>query len=430
MKMTIDLKYCVERNGRYYFQRGIPKPLRPVLDQASVKVPLKSATPAALKKEIEQLNRHYDRQWNEMKAGLDGPSVVAKARLMLNPDAWRFEDDGEDINEKIHSALFTMAADGDKVAETALRIHSAGNAPMLTECLAIWTNWRGVTNTKDAEAYTERAIRKVVAIIGDKPINEITRNDVNRFVDDELQVKGNTTASVDRNLSTLRSVFKRAATRFGLDITNPFAGVELPKLGDTKPRLAFETHEVDAIKADLWKKEKLSTVECILAIQMCTGATVSEVVGCALEDAHINGENIPYLDFTPHPWRKLKNDSSRPRRVPLVGIALEACKRLVEIALEIGSTQYLCPQYFTIEGDLKSTHAANAINKRLKKYPYGKTTHSFRHYIATELTNTGAPMDIRASITGHSTGTVLQSTYDHGDVPLELKLEWLSKVAL
>lgn len=429
MKMTIDLKYCVERNGRYYFQRGIPKAIRSVLNQASVKVPLNSSTPAALRKEIDQLNRMYDKQWADVKAGLDGPSVVAKARLMLNPDAWTFDEDDEmSVEEKLHNALFTLAADGDKVAETALRIHNAGSAPMLSETIAIWETWRGTTITKDAKSYTERAIRKVIDIIGDKPINEITRADVNKFVDYELQVKRNTTGSVARNLSTLKSVFNRARTRVGLDIINPFENYELPKLGDATPRMAFTPEEVDHIKSDLLKKERLSAVECILAIQMCTGATVSEVVGCALEDAHVNGENIPYLDLKPRPWRKLKNDSARPRKVPLIGLALIGAERLVELAKEIGSDQYLCSQYFK-EGEMKATHASNAINKRLKAMGFKKTSHSLRHYIVSELTNLGAPLDIRYSISGHSLGTEGQRTYDRGDIPLELKLEWLQKLA-
>lgn len=429
MKMEIEVRYCVKRGGNLYYQRAIPTKLQDVVGKRLVKVPLKSVSPAAVRKEIEQLNRFYEREWADLRAGLDGPSVVAKARLMLKEEAWNVPGDtANEREEHIHNAIWTMATDGDKVAETALRMYDAGKAPFLSEAYAHWEKWRGDTINSGAIASTKRALEQFIAVVGDKPISEITRGDVNQFVDNELAIRGLTSGSVKRALSVLKSVFNRARTRTGMDIVNPFERYELPKVSDANPRIAFTIAEVDEIKKQLLAKEKLSTVESILAIQMCTGATVSEVVGAALEDVVLTGTNIPHLDITPRPWRKLKNDSARPRKVPLIGLALIGAERLVELAKEIGSDQYLCSQYFK-EGEMKATHASNAINKRLKAMGFKKTSHSLRHYIVSELTNLGAPLDIRYSISGHSLGTEGQRTYDRGDIPLELKLEWLQKLA-
>ena len=431
MKLQIDIKYCVKRGGILYYQRAVPTKLQEIVGKRLIKVPLKSVSPAAVRKEIAQLNRYYEREWADLRNGLDGESIVAKARLMLKEDAWNVPGETpEERQEHIHNAIYTMAMDQDKVAETALRMAEAGSAPFLSETYAYWEKWRGETMNRGAEVSTKRAIDQCIAVIGDKPITEITRSDVNKFVDHEMDTRGLAAGSVKRALSVLKSVFNRTSTRAGLDITNPFANYELPKdsIGNN-PRVAFTVEEVDTIRADLRSKQKMGTVECLIAIQSCTGLTVSEVVGCALECAVLKDTNVPHLDITPHSWRKLKNDGARPRKVPLVGIALEGAKRLVEIAEEIGSTKYLCPQYIAADGELKATHAANAINKRLKKYGFGKTSHSLRHYTVTQLTNVSAPMDVRYSITGHSLGTEAQRTYDRGDIPLEVKLVWLSKIA-
>ena len=136
--MEINIRFCVERNGRRCYQRAVPTKLQPLIGKRLVKIPLNSVSPAAVKKEIEQLNRVHEQQWNEMKSGLDGPSVVAKARLMLKDEAWNVPGDTPaEREEHIHQALWTMATDGDAVAETALRMQQAGKAPFLSESYGI-----------------------------------------------------------------------------------------------------------------------------------------------------------------------------------------------------------------------------------------------------------------------------------------------------
>ena len=226
-------------------------------------------------------------------------------------------------------------------------------------------------------------------------------------------------------MSNLKSIFNRAITRTGIDITSPFANYELPKMNDATPRIAFTLEEVLTITADLRNESPMSVVACIIAVQAHTGMATSELVGCRIEDAKVRGENIPYLDLTPNPIRPLKNESARPRKVPLVGLALDAVERLLEIAGEIGSTEYLCPQYIK-NGELKATHAANAINKRLKGYGYGKTGHGFRHFMVSSLkSETDTPLDVRYSITGHSLGTEAERSYDRGDIQLHIKQDAL-----
>ena len=157
---------------------------------------------------------------------------------------------------------------------------------------------------------------------------------------------------------------------------------------------------------------------------MGTGATVGEIVGLGEDDVHLD-TNIPFIDIRPRIWRSLKNDTARPRKVPLVSFAHDAAMQ----ALRQAENGYLFPTYLKT-GKANINSASQAVNKSLKSLLPGtnKTSHCFRHTVITLLLNEGCPVEIRNSIVGHSAGTVAEMSYEHGELPLREKVQWLSKV--
>ena len=130
---------------------------------------------------------------------------------------------------------------------------------------------------------------------------------------------------------------------------------------------------------------------------------------------------MPYVLVTKHPWRNLKTVSSE-RKIPLVGEALWAARRIIEADT---ASDFDFPRY-----NRASTTSANsasaALNKWLKQYvPAGGTMHSFRHSMRDRLRAVQCPADITAQIGGWTTDGVGQG-YGSG-YPMSVLKEWLEK---
>ena len=133
----------------------------------------------------------------------------------------------------------------------------------------------------------------------------------------------------------------------------------------------------------------------LVALLSDTGMRLGEAVGLSVEDVHLNDE-IPYVDITPHPWRRLKTKGSE-RCVPLVGEALWAVSRAIE---GTSGSNFLFPRYN--RGSTSNANSASAaINKWLKpRVPEGCVIHSFRHSMRDRLRAVECPSDIIDAIGG------------------------------
>ena len=60
-----------------------------------------------------------------------------------------------------------------------------------------------------------------------------------------------------------------------------------------------------------------------------TGMRLSEAAGLSIAD-FVMGSEISYINFTSHPWRRLKTKSSGDRQTPIIGAALWASRRVLE----------------------------------------------------------------------------------------------------
>lgn len=136
-----------------------------------------------------------------------------------------------------------------------------------------------------------------------------------------------------------------------------------------------------------------------LALQVDLGGRIAEVIGLALDDLHVDAL-IPYVDIRPHPWRTLKNEGSA-RRVPLVGLALWAAKRIKQTAKP--QQIYAFPRYINQEAVVhvcKAVSASNALNDWIRGLQIDRTTHCLRHTMRDRLRAVGAPRDIQHAIGG------------------------------
>ena len=145
---------------------------------------------------------------------------------------------------------------------------------------------------------------------------------------------------------------------------------------------------------------------------------LGEAVGLALEDVHLDDET-PYINLTPHPWKRLKTKGSK-RCFPLFGQALWSASRGVGGATGSG---FLFAKYNRgLSSNANSASAA--INKWLKpRVPEGCVIHLFRHSLRDRLRAVECPADVIDAIGGWTT-TGIGQRYGLGH-PLEVKAKWM-----
>ena len=98
-----------------------------------------------------------------------------------------------------------------------------------------------------------------------------------------------------------------------------------------------------------------------------TGCRPSEIINLGAEDFHMD-EPVPYIAFRVHTNRELKTDSSE-RDIPLVGISLEAARRVVPRAFA-----HYYDKNELVSGDMMK----NFRNRGLLETPKNMV-HSLRH---------------------------------------------------
>ena len=426
MQFMVKIKHVYQRNNKYYYQRSVPEDLQVSYGKKIIKLPISSVNLKEVERMALALSKKHTNEF--IKLRLKAPSERAKqARAYLESDNWKIQQvmtqplsmPKEDI---IDLALMDLIDSGDEAAALAVKMRPSGHIPFASEALEVWKEWKAKELTDKNSADTERSIIYLIQVAGDKAVSEYSPKEAYDFMMHIIDEKGNATSTAKKNISNVRSVFKRCFARYGINQLTPFDNLELPKLQDTQKRGAFNEEEIKIIRSHIEGNKNIRAL--IIALQMGTGATVGEIVGLGEDDVHLD-TNIPFIDIRPRNWRSLKNNTARPRKVPLVSFAHDAAMQ----ALRQAENGYLFPTYLKT-GKANINSASQAVNKNLKSLLPGtnKTSHCFRHTVITLLLNEGCPVEIRNSIVGHSAGTVAEMSYEHGELPLAKKAEWLSTI--
>lgn len=260
-----------------------------------------------------------------------------------------------------------------------------------------------------------RAVERFVALVGDKPITEVTDSDGIDYSDwwRERVLNDNVAAkTANKDIGQLSRMLKEISIRRRLKLPDIFQGLRLR--GETdKSRIPFETSFIqDRLLAEGALAGLNEDARLIFYVLVETGMRPSEVANLQEGAIHLEAR-IPYLAVMPD-GRRLKTEDSR-RDIPLVGVALEAMK--------------LRPQGFPRYRDKGSSLSAT-LNKYLleNKLRPAKdhTVYSLRHSFRDRLVAVEAPDSLLDSLMGHKT---YKPKYGKGP-SLELKLKFLRLSAL
>jgi integrase len=292
------------------------------------------------------------------------------------------------------------------------------DCPSLLNALEVYLEQKGKGRPKTFRVAAERSCNYLIGLSGNKPLAGYTRQDALQFRD-WLVARGLTGSSITRNFSYLKAVINFALSEYALDIRNPFVGIYHDRSSGVLVRKPIPITDIRNVQSECRVID--DDMRWLIALISDTGMRLAEGAGLLKQDFIGLDADLPYVCVTKHPWRNLKTASS-DRKIPLVGEALWAARRIIEADT---ASNFAFSRY-----NRGSTTAANsasaALNKWLKHYVQaGCTMHSFRHSMRDRLRAVQCPADITDQIGGWTTDGVGQG-YGSG-YPLSVLRDWLEK---
>jgi integrase len=245
-------------------------------------------------------------------------------------------------------------------------------------------------------------------------IESVNREMARSFRDYRLSA-GLSSASVSRELNTIRAVFNKAIREIPLNMRNPFESLQIPqtiKFGNE--RTSFTRDEIQIlVNSATQQDDEKRRIVVTLAF---TGARLAEIVGLRKKDLDIQNQAIT---ITPHSSRSIKTNNSRV--VPLMPIAFEALQK----QFGESNSDFLFPSYANSSAT-NSDSASAALNKWSKKFVPMKSMHCFRHSFRDQMREVMCPESISKEIGGWASSHDVSVQYGQG-YSLDLKRQWLSK---
>lgn len=427
----VKIKYVFSRGDAYYWQRKIPKDLAERYPGTGpLKINLQTSDPRVIASKVARLNREHDALWEAMRKDPNlTPQSAREAALTVlkqhglsvrgqpNDDAAlslfysRLDSKRESYanGQPDHEEAYRYGEPSEYLTKAeidAARLLEGAEQFLMSDALDVYLSEhvkRGTPGFEKLETYTRRAFGKLTDLLGDKVLREVTRDDAKAFRDKLLATLK--TTSVNRNVNVVKAVFKSSILEKELNIPNVWDKLRIAGLGEDSEDREPLSHE-DLEKMRGLCRAKDDDMRWVLSIQAETGARLAEVVGLGLDDFHIAGESVPYIDIRPRPWRTLKSPATSTRKVPLVGDALWAAGRVLEVA-EKGQ-RYAFPRYIKDEQS-NAGSASASLNKWLIASGIDHTTHELRHTMRDRLRNTGATRDIQDAVGGWGRSEIADS---------------------
>ena len=370
--------YIRVRFGIYHFVRRVPADVQQYYRSDRVSMSLRTKSVKAATRAAQSISQRLDDYWYGLR--LQKMEVPALHLLI---------DDKADVEDKNPTLLDAV--------EMYLQLKASKDSPTFIRA-------------------AKRNSRYVVEALGNRPITAYASSDAAAFRD-HLFAKGLSLGSVKRIFGSVRSIINLAMLEYGIEGNNAFAKTYMPDRNDAEDRQPIPqgklTHlQQSCIKADDEKR-------WLLALISDTGMRLSEAVGLSKADFVMDSE-VPYINLTPHSWRRLKTKSSE-RQIPLVGAALWASRRLLE-----HDSSYAFPSY--CDGKIcKANSASAALNKWIKKaIGDGYVVHGMRHSLRDRLRAVECPSDVVDAIGGWTTDGIGHS-YGRG-YSVDILAKWMCKI--
>lgn len=429
--MSEPIDYLMERKGVRYFRRRVPADLahldpRGVIRLTTKKRDLSQATAVA-----RRFNGEAEAFWSALSAGncaaSDGAAagIDAAARLArtlgvaYRPAVELAAGDVGDLVRRVE-LLLSRQLTGSRPAVAAVLGGADKPALAMSGLFAAYEEhardrMRGKSDDQERKWKNprRRAVANFLAVIGDKPISAVSRDDGLDFRAwwlDRVEHEDMDPGSANKDLGHLAKMFGALNDAWRLGLQNPFTGLRLA--GERhNPRTAYDPAFVRENFLSAGALASLNPEARGIAVMVAaTGMRPSEVAGLTAERIRLEAP-IPFVEVRPD-GRQLKTRHSA-RDMPLVGPALTIMREF-----KAGF-----PRYRESPDSLSAT-----VNKALgaagMRPTPGHTLYSLRHTFKDRLIAIEAPPRVQDALMGHAVGEI-----EYGSGPsLEQRAAWLAKV--
>lgn len=418
----------VFRNGGWSLYKRVPKRFAPVEARNHVLKSLKTDSRSVAERKAAAVWAHLVEGW---EAKLKGQDADAEKRFAAAHDlaghlGFSFMPVERvaalplpDLAKRLRATV--VNGKSDPVAGAALL--GTVTAPQLTLSAALerfWSEARDKTKGMSPDQVRRwknpriKAFNNFIGRVGDKPIEEITREDMLTFRNwwaDRIDAEGMAANSGNKDIINLSKTLKDIVKRLQLPIVLPLGDLLFEK--DKRPRRPPFSEEW--IKTRILAPGALDGLDtearCIVLAMVNTGCRPSEAASLLPEHIRLGGK-VPHIAIEPI-GRRLKNDDSQ-RTIPLTGVSLEAFQ-----ALPDGFPTYRFKD--RISDTVRVYFEANGLKETPQHVLY-----SLRHSFEDRMLHAGFDFAVRCELFGHK--------YDrpkYGNGPsLEYKAELLSRIAL
>ena len=262
---------------------------------------------------------------------------------------------------------------------------------MLIGEFTAWHRQKG--HSKNTARAYEQDLTQLHTFLG-KPVEEATEGDLWRYMTwltDEVKAAP---ASRSRKVHTLRSFYKFVSHVKHIRQDNPAQELDVPKLTAGMPKY---------LNLDEMEKIKQSVVNdpfenAVTAVMYATGVRVSELVGMNRQDIDWKGHRV-----------RITGKGDKVREIPISPTALDALKVILEGRTDDNPAVFYRMRKRVCVKTIQRITARAASNANISRISV--SPHKFRHTWATQLRQTGVPLDAIGKWAGHSNLNTTSSIY-------------------
>lgn len=395
----------VQRGSTFHLRRRVPRRYRQIEARDIVWISLHTDSETLARSKAEGAWRQLIEAWEARLRGNAGEAEIrySAAQELARIKGFRYLDvetvarlPVTGLLDRVE-AVSTAGGKADLIEGKALLGEADKPAITVSKSLDLyWTLAREKTFGKSPDQVRrwenprKKAVRNFITLLGDKPLEEITRDDMLDFRQhwlERIEAGEVTPNSANKDLTHFGDVLKTVNNMKRLGIDLPLGELSFRE-GETRSRPPFS---VDWIKGRLLAEGALSGLNPeargLLLGMINTGYRPSEGAALSAETIRLD-HKVPHISIEPE-GRQLKTHYSR-RIIPLAGVSLEAFK-----AFPNGFPRYR----------QNSATLSAVVNKFLRENGLMETPeHSFyslRHSFEDRMLAAGVDDRIRRDLFGH-----------------------------
>lgn len=397
------------RGDSYYIRRRVPTRYKPVEPHTFVHICLNTDSPAQAETKAKIVWAEMVEAWEAKLEGNQdaGAARMAAARRLAARRGYAFMPAAdvatlpiEDLLQRVESVVDRRGRLDMVEADAALGLPPAPTIPVsdaldkFYEVAADRLIGKSEDQIRRHKAPRLKATNNFIAAVADKPLHEITTQDLFKFRQWWLaRIKAGevTPETANKDITYLAAMWKAVAQANTITLNYSTAGVRFVVEDDrdnTRPPFSVEWIRTKILKPGAL--DGLNTDARIIVLGMVnTGYRPSEGAGLPPSAVNLEGA-VPFISIAPTETRKLKNANSK-RTIPLTGISLDAFREK--------------PGGFDRYADSSATLSAT-INKFMRENGLLETPehtmYSLRHAFEDRMLEAGIDERIRKDLLGHT----------------------------